>query len=165
MKKTLKGLLAAAGVATILASAPAHAADVPCVPGSTLDTCYFGLIAGNDTFANWKVGTLTLGAGASNVTGYFDAIGASFGSVSLVGAGATLSDGAEGGFSFANVASGTYDVLVTGNFRIFPQFFNTNLALYGAGFDVTAVPEPETYALLLAGLMAIGYVARRRKAD
>ncbi|MEO8929030.1 MAG: PEP-CTERM sorting domain-containing protein [Caldimonas sp.] len=31
------------------------------------------------------------------------------------------------------------------------------------GLNVTAVPEPETYALLLAGLGAIGFVARRRK--
>ncbi len=37
---------------------------------------------------------------------------------------------------------------------------------YGGSLDavsVTAVPEPETYALLLAGLGAIGFVARRRR--
>lgn len=36
-------------------------------------------------------------------------------------------------------------------------------ATYG-NVTVTAVPEPETYALMLGGLMALGFVARRRKA-
>lgn len=31
--------------------------------------------------------------------------------------------------------------------------------------DVTAVPEPQTYALLLAGLAALGFVARRRTVE
>ena len=36
--------------------------------------------------------------------------------------------------------------------------------LYSGELTVTAVPEPTTYALLLAGLGAIGFVARRRNA-
>ena len=31
------------------------------------------------------------------------------------------------------------------------------------GVNITAIPEPETYALLLAGLGAVGFVARRRR--
>ena len=31
------------------------------------------------------------------------------------------------------------------------------------GLKVTAVPEPETYALLMAGLGAVGFISRRRR--
>ena len=33
------------------------------------------------------------------------------------------------------------------------------------GIKVTTIPEPETYALMLAGLGIMGFVARRRRAD
>ena len=36
-------------------------------------------------------------------------------------------------------------------------------ALYSGELTVTAVPEPGTYALLLAGLGVVGFVARRRR--
>ena len=38
-------------------------------------------------------------------------------------------------------------------------------ATFPVGSNVAPVPEPETYALMLAGLGAVGFVARRRKAN
>ena len=39
-------------------------------------------------------------------------------------------------------------------------------AFYGGSISaVAAVPEPETYAMLLSGMALMGFVARRRKAD
>ena len=45
---------------------------------------------------------------------------------------------------------------------------NPTTSGYDIGLDnvsVTAVPEPETYALFIAGLGLMGFVARRRKND
>ena len=42
--------------------------------------------------------------------------------------------------------------------------FADNTAGSGISLNVTAVPEPATYAMLLAGLAVVGSVARRRKA-
>lgn len=40
----------------------------------------------------------------------------------------------------------------------------SHFTLYG-GDVVPGIPEPETYALMLAGLAAVGFVARRRRAN
>lgn len=36
-------------------------------------------------------------------------------------------------------------------------------SVYADNFTITAIPEPETYAMLLAGLGLLGFTARRRK--
>ncbi len=41
----------------------------------------------------------------------------------------------------------------------------SNAGFFGANFQVAAVPEPETYAMMLAGLGLIGFIAYRRKND
>jgi hypothetical protein len=63
--------------------------------------------------------------------------------------------GSGGSFDFA-----VNDVSLTG-----PKFGDPahTIAISGTIRNVTTVPEPETYALLLAGLGAVGFMARRRK--
>lgn len=41
--------------------------------------------------------------------------------------------------------------------------FSTQAGFTGTTLTVTAVPEPTTYAMLMAGLLAVGFVARRRQ--
>jgi hypothetical protein len=63
--------------------------------------------------------------------------------------------------SFASVTqNGTWSIEWLNNGGQVPGFSNINFFVRDV---VTPVPEPETYALLLAGLGAIGLVARRRR--
>ena len=63
-------------------------------------------------------------------------------------------------------SSGTNPVgpltLTAGTYQI--VFKRASDAAFTGAFTVAAVPEPETYALMLAGLGLIGFTARRRQA-
>ena len=59
------------------------------------------------------------------------------------------------GFLFATHAQGLTD---GGS-----GWFNGQLTPTSTPFDVTPIPEPETYALMLAGLAVVGGIARRRQ--
>ncbi len=61
--------------------------------------------------------------------------------------------------SFANV---TLSGFATGAFDVIYDVANTAVRLQITE-AVTAVPEPQTYAMLLAGLAAVGFLARRRR--
>ncbi|WP_138516359.1 FxDxF family PEP-CTERM protein [Rhodoferax bucti] len=63
--------------------------------------------------------------------------------------------------SFGTAADGYSKITVAGYDRTKLDF--SHLAIDGT-LSVTAVPEPETYAMLLAGLALLGAVARRRRA-
>lgn len=64
-------------------------------------------------------------------------------------------------FTTITTLSPTFALSLSGT----PQAFAADAlnAQYSGNITVTAVPEPETYALLLAGLAAMGFVARRRR--
>jgi hypothetical protein len=60
-------------------------------------------------------------------------------------------------------ANGTTDTFTTFGLRDNQDNQPFLLALRPNAFSVPAIPEPETYALMLAGLGVIGFVARRNK--
>ncbi len=65
-----------------------------------------------------------------------------------------------------SLAAGSY-TLWAGGANYAGQFAATPQATYGLGVSIgvtPAVPEPETYAMLLAGLGLVGIMARRRRA-
>lgn len=101
----------------------------------------------NFTFADLFAGT-TVGNGGSG------------GGVGMFNSYMVFGTGTGAAFTPYTGPGGAYD-LVLG--------FNDSLQVDGdyddfiVGLKVTAVPEPETYALMLAGLGAVGFLARRRR--
>ncbi len=66
-------------------------------------------------------------------------------------------DSSSVGFDFGNMGPGNYYYEITGN------VLGSKGGSYTLDSYVTPVPEPETYAILLAGLGLIGFMARSRK--
>lgn len=75
-------------------------------------------------------------------------------SFAVIGSDASPSDG----FTFAGLAAGSYALNVLG------YATGADGGFYAGGFiaDTAPIPEPETYALMLAGLGIVGFVLRRR---
>ncbi len=78
-------------------------------------------------------------------------------SVSLGAAGVFTAQPSGYSFAFSNVAAGDYLLSVKG-------FNAIGSTAVSATYSVTAVPEPETYAMMLLGLGAVGFLSRRRQA-
>ncbi len=164
----LKSLVLALSAALIAGAAGAATLDAVAV--STTATP-----AGN-SFSDVVLGSFTL-TQASDVTGsVLAATTVGFGngltlplqsvSFSFAGLnGLTDLDASASGFHYANLAAGTYQLLASGSLSG-PGF--GGIAVLSTTLNVTAaavVPEPATYALMLAGIAAIGFVARRRRQD
>lgn len=134
------------------------------------------LVAANSTFSDVVLGTITLGT-TSNLTGTLGSIDSAvltFGSFnfpvtfsSVTFSGSSLSgesySSAVGGstFSFSNLLAGVYTLKASG--EVGPLGTGGGGGLIAADYNIAAVPEPETYAMLLAGLGMMGFVARRRR--
>lgn len=160
IKKALKATVTAVALATAAA-------------GASADTLTPVQVNGN-SFTDLVIGTINI-ASLSNLTGSLfaaDSVNFTFGNntFTLTLDSVTFTNGTVGslvdsdpsaaGFSFSNVALGNYTVKASGTLTPNGQLHNT--AFIGASYTVTPVPEPESYALLLAGLGLMGTIARRR---
>ncbi len=65
-------------------------------------------------------------------------------------------------FNFGEFAA--FNGLTTGAGYVFNSQLNADSAVYRIDFAVGAVPEPGSYALFSAGLLAMGWLSRRRRA-
>ncbi|MDQ3186035.1 MAG: PEP-CTERM sorting domain-containing protein [Pseudomonadota bacterium] len=69
----------------------------------------------------------------------------------------------DNGTSFFNIGVAYAGIALSNNLRLyyFDLNFGDNIGSINA--TVTAVPEPETYSMLLVGLGMMAFIARRRK--
>lgn len=72
------------------------------------------------------------------------------------------------GLGYTGITAGGTLSMVSGSMDVTDAFLSyaPTSGIESSGmYSVTAVPEPETWALMLGGLGAIGMLARRRRAD
>ena len=147
------------GVALALSGLAANAADVNL--GVNPDTFQTMAVGGNANF--WDTFSFSL-----TTESVVNAAAVSFGGI-RTGSSWSIIDSMDtllaGTYSLTSVpatlatltlGAGDYSFVVTGKGQ-------TNGGMYGVSINVTPVPEPETYAMMLAGLAAVGFLARRRR--
>ena len=164
LKKSFAALATVAAMGMASTSAQAAAADCEGLD-SFLDQCFAGLIIEpkkDPSFEDVSIGRLKL-TSLSDLAGYFMTPGLSFSSISLWSQGAEVASDSmlDDGISFSGISAGNYKVKVSGLVDGL-KLGSYKVGGYSGGFTVTAVPEPETYALFGAGLLAVFFMSRRR---
>jgi len=122
------------------------ASDVAFVDYVTFDLTSTNDAAGSLTFVNNGKFSLSLDSWVLNKVG--------------VGAVAPVAGSTFDSILYSSLTAGSYSLEIHGTLK---GGYKGNS--YGGNFvtQLSPVPEPETYALLLAGLGAVGFVARRRR--
>lgn len=107
----------------------------------------------SDSSGNGDSNVISLGGGGVTFTAFN-----LYESANLIATG--IMNGSNWLLSFAGGATpGNYQLNIAG------YKLNTSSASYAGNISISPVPEPETYAMLLAGLGLIGFSIRRRKSE
>ena len=186
MKKQLSKLLGAGALsfAAMSASMSVSAVELAstqfsCPPDVGLTDCYAGSVLGkgSDTsFLDLEIGSFTVADAMADVLGFFDTKWLKLTSLTLSSGESSFTvDGKHGDVAFEDLAAGTYTVSISGMLKHPDRFpflfghdeFRVRVGIYGGGLGVVPqIPEPETYALMLAGLLTMfGCRAGARRAE
>jgi hypothetical protein len=152
-----------AALALSLASfGSAYAETVTLTPGADGSyTGYYGATHTAGTFSDEFVFTPSVGASLVDAlvssSGFQSITNIDFTSATLNGVALSITNGT---FDFAYTAS---QLSLDGTLTLILNGTSGANASYAGTINVLPVPEPETYALMLAGVGVIGFMARRRK--
>lgn len=175
MNKTKSVLSAIAFAGAVLGSSMVYAADISHAPqtitlqdGAGFFGATFGMNNAGNTFADrfsFTTNTLSSLAGLVSSISQSASNGLHISGFDLVNSGG-LSLGGD------KVSSGMIDLWSLASPHLVPDTYyflvsgsvlSNAAASYSGNISIAAVPEPETYAMLLAGMGVVGWLARRRK--
>lgn len=162
----LKSIAAASVVA--LTALSSHAATASWGQHDLLESA-IGLTAGGVIFDTYSFSLASQSNVASSISSLGSIVPASYSLFSVGGDGlvGTADDAGIASWTFGGAPTVSTVTLGAGSYYYSVFGFAPGVAAYSINSAATAVPvpEPETYALLAAGLGVIGFVVSRRRSD